>query len=196
MKDSALFVCLFSFNVLRKSSVSSLKSIKVFLKGRSAFVRCTIWERRVAYHEQLVSYHATDDMASSLDLFERWKRHQPSAELFYGSISETILQPQDITHALTHLFEATGVLSPPEGKFISHFLRMGAHTERFCSAFRLKRSWYVFGWARTWHSWHHCTSTKLPACRHLVSSFPAHGTHVSHHCLLRLLRRSCPRSST
>lgn len=89
MKDCTLVVFAFSLNGLSASSVLSLKCSKVFIQCLSAFWCSTMWKGQVADREQLVEYHATNNPASPLDLFQRWLSHRPPAELLFVEITQT-----------------------------------------------------------------------------------------------------------
>ena len=126
----------------------SLLDYKVFFRRNSLFARASLWKGRGASKEHLIAYHRVSEISSPLDLIERWKLKREPHARFFGMPGEPELQvPQSLSRCLERVCALLSITPPPHGKYSSHSLRIGAHTEQVLLGIPLEARKARFGWS-------------------------------------------------
>lgn len=151
LRDCAASVFAYCFNGLRESSTMSMESQKVNFLDGSMSCRLTYWKGRRVSNEPLITYNRiTSDVSSPLDLFDRWRSSRGKHRRFFALIGEPEeYQKESLSRALKRCLQLLSIRPPPEGKFTSHSLRLGAHTEQVLLAIPLPVRMARFGWGKT-----------------------------------------------
>lgn len=151
LRDCA--VCVFSYclNGLRESSTMTMETSKVRIEGNALTARLCYWKGRRVSTEPLVTYHrVSSEVSSPLDLFKRWMRSRGRHSRFFAMDGEQEeYAKESLTRALSRCLEALGLSAPPDGKYTSHSLRIGAHTEQLLLAIPLPIRMSRFGWGKS-----------------------------------------------
>lgn len=130
----------------------SLPETKVWLQGRNAFARCSVWKGHEVSEEQLVAFYANDDHLAAINLFERWARRRPTQARFFALDNYPLKwYTWEINAAIECVFPALSITPPPDGKFTSYSLRIGAHTEKVLLGIPLEAHKARFGWGPNSH---------------------------------------------
>jgi hypothetical protein len=133
---------------LRESSVLSLQTTDVEITAHSIRLRLSVLKGRAASRVQQVAYHRTGDFASPLDLFSKWGAVRSSHSYWLALAGEPASwQPGKLTAALGRSLQVIRAPTPRHGKFTSHSLRIGAHTEQVLLGYPLAVRLARFGWA-------------------------------------------------
>ena len=132
LRDCTAVVFAYCFNGLRESSVMTLLTSKVSFLPGSMSCRLSYWKGRQVSKEPLVQYsRIAPEISSPVDLFHRWSASRGIHERFFALHGDPVpYQKESLTRALTRCLEKLDVLAPPDGKYTSHSLRIGAHTEQ------------------------------------------------------------------
>lgn len=149
LRDCALVVFAYCLNGLRDSSVISLLSANVNISGTEMVARLSRVKGRASSQVPLVRYERShSERGSPLDLWLRWYHARGRHSCFFGLDGERDpLGSQLTTDALARCLSLLEIQPPPGGKFTSHSLRIGAHTEQVLLGFPLEVRLARFGWA-------------------------------------------------
>ena len=151
LRDCA--VCVFSYclNGMRESSTMTLEASKVRAEGDALTARLCYWKGRKASSEPLVTYHRfSSEVSSPLDLFKRWMRSRGRHPRFIAMDGEPDgYTKESLTRALSRCLAALKLSAPPEGKYTSHSLHIGSHTEQVLLAIPLAVRMSRFGWGKS-----------------------------------------------
>lgn len=148
LRDAAMVMFAYCFNGLRESSVLTLRADNVELQGDQMMARLSFVKGQIASHVPLVRYHRmVQALPSPVDLWLRWKNARGRHRCFFGLQGERDRLPeQALTLALQRCLQAVGVKAPVGGKYTSHSLRIGAHTEQVLLGIPLEVRLARFGW--------------------------------------------------
>lgn len=147
LRDAA--VCCFSYcmNGLRESSVVSLETSKVSFPEDGLVARLSVVKGQPASQAPLVAYHRAGVWNSPLDLWLRWKHARGNHPRFFALPAEQMKWSSGaLSRSLQNILQATGPTPPPHGKFTSHSLRIGSHTEQVLIGIPLEVRLARFGW--------------------------------------------------
>jgi len=147
VRDAAMCVFAYCFNGLRESSVASLESRHVHLSPEEMKVRLTVVKGREASLVPLANYTRLGELSSPLDLWLRWAGCRGEHPRFFALPGERMSWSSgSLTRALGNCLHQLGVTPPAEGKYTSHSLRIGAHTEQVLLGISLEVRLARFGW--------------------------------------------------
>lgn len=147
LRDTAACVLAFCFNGLRESSVLSLEEDAVVIHEMKITARLCVVKGQAASRVPLVAYHRHGNMASPIDLLKKWTQARGRHPRFFGIPGEVTDWPrQGLTRAVKVVLQEVGVDPPAGGKFTSHSLRIGAHTEQLLIGLPLEVRLARFGW--------------------------------------------------
>lgn len=147
VRDAAVTLFAFCVNGLRESSVLSLEHRYVVFSDDRITARLSVVKGQSASRVQSVAYDRVGDMASPLDLWWRWKQVRGSHPRFFALPGEARTWTQGtLSSSLRHCLDLLGITDPPHGKFSSHSLRIGSHTEQVLLGFPLEVRLARFGW--------------------------------------------------
>lgn len=147
VRDCAALTFAYCFNGLRESSTMSLKESNVSISAEAMTTRVSIWKGRSASQEQLLGFRRQAQLTSPVDVVARWAGMRPKHPRFFALSGESeVWEPQSLTAAMTRVFTLLQVSPPPNGKFTSHSLRIGAHTEQVLLGIPLEARMARFGW--------------------------------------------------
>ena len=147
LRDSAACVSAFCFNGLRESSVLSLQEDAVCINDFKVTARLSVVKGQSASRVPLVAYYRRGDMASPIDVLQRWTTARGRHPRFFGMPGEPVEWPrQGLTGAVKGVLQDLDIEPPPRGKFTSHSLRIGAHTEQLLVGLPLEVRLARFGW--------------------------------------------------
>ena len=141
--------CLFAFclNGLRESSVVSLPVTNVEISSSRLSVRLTVVKGKQASREQLIDYHRYSEQPSPIDLWCRWRDMRQTHPRFFGLPGETdSANIRTLDRALRECLAVLNIEAPPGGKYSSHSLRLGAHTEQVLLGIPHEVRLTRFGW--------------------------------------------------
>lgn len=131
----------------RGSSVMSIKENKVWVQDAYLFCKVTVWKGREASGEQLLGYHRVSPVTSQIDLILRWKRMRMPHSRFIGTTTDTVEWEQgSLTKSMTTVFTQLGISAPPDGKYTSYSIRIGAHSEQVMLGIPLEARKTRFWW--------------------------------------------------
>lgn len=150
LRDCAVCVFTYCMNGLRESSTMSMEAVKVHFRDDELLARLCYWKGRRASNEPLVSYcRVSREVSSPMDLFKRWDQSRGNHVRFFGMSGEPeAYQKESLTRALSRCLDALSITPPADGKFTSHSLRIGAHTEQVLLGIPLPVRMARFGWGK------------------------------------------------
>lgn len=151
LRDCAVCVFAYCLNGLRESSTMTLEANKVRVEGDTLSARLCYWKGRKASAEPLVTYHRfSPEVSSPLDLFKRWMRSRGRHVRFFAMDGEPeAYVKESLTRALHRCLTTLNLSAPSDGKYTSHSLRIGAHTEQVLLAIPLAVRMSRFGWGKS-----------------------------------------------
>jgi hypothetical protein len=133
---------------LRESSALSIQTTDVEHSENFVRLRLSVLKGRAVSRVQPVAYHRTGDFASPLDLFHKWHAvRSPHSHWLAMAGEPATWQSGKLTAALYRSLQVIHAPTPRHGKFTSHSLRIGAHTEQVLLGYPLAVRLARFGWA-------------------------------------------------
>lgn len=149
VRECAACVFAFCFNGLRESTVMSVLCQNVTLTDDGIHVRVSMCKGREASHEQLLGYHRTGDMTSPIDVIRRWMTIRATLEGFLFTRAGEEHIGGELSRAMQRVLALVGAEAPPNAKYTSHSLRIGAHTEQVLIGIPYEARLARFGWKHT-----------------------------------------------
>lgn len=149
LRDAASCVFAYCLNGLRESSVLSILPPNVSLDGNAMTARLSLVKGKQASQAALVRYERWNNLPSPVDLWLRWQHARGNHSRFFGLDGEQEYNPNaggGLTRSLQNCLEILQITAPPGGKFTSHSLRIGAHTEQVLLGIPLEVRLSRFGW--------------------------------------------------
>lgn len=147
LRDCALCVFAYCLNGLRESSVSSLETRNVTLTESCIVTRLSVVKGQPASRVQAVRYDRLGTLHSPVDLFRRWHAGRSAHVRFFALPGEQSTWTSGLLNrALRACLTLLKVSDPPFGKYTSHSLRIGAHTEQVLLGIPMEVRMARFGW--------------------------------------------------
>jgi len=147
LRDCAMTLLSYCFNGLRESSVVSLQAQNVTVDEDHIHARLSVVKGRQASRQQLVSYKRLGPHPSPVDLLMQWSHGRGRHPKYFGLDGERDPIPaRALDDALKRCLTTLNLSPPPHGKYTSHSLRIGSHTEQVLLGFPLEVRLARFGW--------------------------------------------------
>lgn len=147
VRDASMCVFAFCLNGLRESSVESLLSTNVALSSEECTARLSKVKGRHASQVSLVRYARWNNLPSPVDLWVRWSHARGTHVRFFALDGEQVeARSGGLTRALVSCLSKLQQRAPHGGKYTSHSLRIGAHTEQVLLGIPLEVRLSRFGW--------------------------------------------------
>ena len=119
-------------NGLRESSVMTITVEDVQLSDEVMSARLSKVKGKAASRAQLVSYKRWSNVPGPIELWTRWSHARHSHSRFFALQGEGLVPSnRAMSRCLQNCLSEIGVTAPAVGKYTSHSLRIGSHTE-FC----------------------------------------------------------------
>lgn len=147
LRDAALCVFAYCMNGLRESSVLSILHTNVAMDSNKLTARLSVVKGKPASQVSLVSYARWNDLPGAIDLWLRWYHARGGHVRFFALAGERVSATSGgMTRSLLNCLTALDATPPPGGKYTSHSLRIGAHTEQVLLGIPLEVRLSRFGW--------------------------------------------------
>ena len=102
---------------------------------------------KAASRAQLVSYKRWSNVPGPIELWTRWSHARHSHSRFFALQGEGLVPSnRAMSRCLQNCLSEIGVTAPAGGKYTSHSLRIGSHTEQVLMGFPLEARLARFGW--------------------------------------------------
>lgn len=147
IRDAAVVLFAYCLNGLRDSSVLSIKTFDVNLDNEKIIARLSVVKGKQASRQQLVRYDRLGDLPSPVDLWLRWHSCRTEHSRFFALGTDPVSsRPKTLTDALVSCLQPVEATAPPGGKYTSHSLMIGAHTEQVLLGIPLEVRLSHIGW--------------------------------------------------
>jgi hypothetical protein len=93
-----------------------------------------------------IAYARLSDIASPVDLWRKWDRMRPAHQQWLALPGDAAVSHRQLSLSLSRCLASLGVVAPRGGKYTSHSLRVGAHTEQVLLGWPLEVRLARFGW--------------------------------------------------
>lgn len=147
LRDAACCLFAYCLNGLRESSVLTMLTDNVTVDAQSLKARLSMLKGKLTRHDTIIAYHRWDELPSPIDLWERCSVARGSHPRLFSLDGEGVaVSAGAMTKSLHICLKEIKHSPPPGGKYTSHSLRIGAHTEQVLLGIKIEMRLARFGW--------------------------------------------------